>query len=433
MQRTRSLALVLLVALASPALAAEQAGVSAAVTGTVELTRQASRVVGRKVASGEDIHLDDEIASGPRSGMQVLLLDETVFTIGPESAIVIDEFVYDPQSGAGEVSAQVVKGVFRFVTGRVAARRPDAMNVKLPAGSIGIRGTMVGGIVRPDGSATVVLLGAGPANDLDREPGAIVVTAAGVSEWIRTPGWGVELIPGQPPRVVKVDPDLIRQVTGQVNDPANHDKPDAVQVTWFEETSSAAEDSGQSTAQGGQYGRSSLLLIEEGTAVTNALEDVIEIASPDPELGRQLATVEQLLAVPSGFSSYAGSAGLSDGGTYQFDVGLDFDTWQVFASFFDIASPSLGLSASSSFAIDDFSAGLGGNASYRLQGSPINDGLCAQAGCSVDVGAMFFDAASPPRTADHQIVIQDNAAQVPDVMGQAVNTPGSFFPGEGQF
>ena len=102
------------------ATAAEQAGVSAAVRGDVQLTRL-PEVVGRQITSGEPIFLTDRILSGPSSGMQILLLDETIFTIGPGSQLTIDEFVYDPETGAGRVSATVARGVFRFVTGKVAA------------------------------------------------------------------------------------------------------------------------------------------------------------------------------------------------------------------------------------------------------------------------------------------------------------------------
>jgi hypothetical protein len=71
-------------AVALLALAAEQAGVSAAVRGDVALNRL-QVAVGRQVVSGEPILLQDAIRSGTRSGMQILLLDETVFTIGPRA------------------------------------------------------------------------------------------------------------------------------------------------------------------------------------------------------------------------------------------------------------------------------------------------------------------------------------------------------------
>ncbi len=78
---------------------------------------------------------------------QILLLDETVFTIGPNSTIIIDKFVYDPKSQKGEIKASITQGVFRYVSGKIAAKNPDSVKVKLPTASIGFRGTIVGGSV----------------------------------------------------------------------------------------------------------------------------------------------------------------------------------------------------------------------------------------------------------------------------------------------
>ena len=73
--------------------------------------------------------------------MQVLLLDETVFTIGANSDMVLDTFVYEPSTSADIISARLQKGVFRWVTGKVARKDPASMKVILPVGTIGIRGT----------------------------------------------------------------------------------------------------------------------------------------------------------------------------------------------------------------------------------------------------------------------------------------------------
>ena len=86
---------------------AELAGVSAAVRGDVALSR--AQGAARGVRSGEKIFLEDSLRSGSDSGMQVLLLDETVFTLGADSEIVIDEFVYDPATGRGKLDAEVVQ------------------------------------------------------------------------------------------------------------------------------------------------------------------------------------------------------------------------------------------------------------------------------------------------------------------------------------
>lgn len=174
------------------ALASEQAGVSAAVRGEVTLAH--AQAVGRAVVSGERIFLQDRIQTGDRSGMQILLLDETTFTIGPNSAIEIDEFVYDPTTSAGTLGARVAKGVFRFVSGRIAKERDGNMNVGLPAGNVGIRGTMVAGAANPTTRASlIVLLGEGPDNAPGDTPGSIEVCNAGACTHVGRPGFGVRI------------------------------------------------------------------------------------------------------------------------------------------------------------------------------------------------------------------------------------------------
>lgn len=186
-----------------PALAQSkiQAGVSAAVKGKIQIASLGAGV-GRNARSGEDIYLGDRISSGDNAGMQVLLLDETVFTIGAQSALTIDEFVYDPETGGGKVTAKVVRGAFRFVTGRIARAEPRAMAVKLPIGSIGIRGTIAAG--RVDGnSSLVVLLGPGSNTDTDERVGRILVSNAGETVEISRVGFatiieGLNVAPIEP-------------------------------------------------------------------------------------------------------------------------------------------------------------------------------------------------------------------------------------------
>jgi hypothetical protein len=116
---------------------------------------------GRKMAGDEaakaPVGLGTRIVTGPDGRVQVLLLDETVFTIGPNGDMVVDEFVYDPDTSVHKVTARVTKGVFRWVTGKVARKDPAQMNVNLPVGTIGIRGTDFEATVAPDNSGSVKL------------------------------------------------------------------------------------------------------------------------------------------------------------------------------------------------------------------------------------------------------------------------------------
>jgi hypothetical protein len=172
--------------------AADQAGVAAAVRGQITMARE--QVVGQAVQSGAPILMQDAITSGPRSGMQILLLDETTFTIGPDSELVVDDFVYDPKTGAGQLSARVAKGVFRFVTGRIAKEQPSKMNVALPAGTIGIRGTMVAGRANPGTKSSVaILLGEGADNAGGDPSGVIDVCNVGQCTTVSRAGYGVRI------------------------------------------------------------------------------------------------------------------------------------------------------------------------------------------------------------------------------------------------
>ncbi|MBI4342737.1 MAG: FecR domain-containing protein [Candidatus Omnitrophica bacterium] len=190
-----------------------QIGVAAAVHGNVQIASPGA--VGVVAQSGRPIYLGDVVTTDGQSRLQVLLMDETVFTIGPNSSIVIDEFVYDPATADGKLSAEVLKGTFRFVTGKIAHKEPRNMKVTLPAGTIGVRGTMVAGRVDGDHSL-VVLLGPGPENTVGARIGRIEVgnevNSAVESVMITRPGHGTE-IPGQnlPPTPPALMPPQVMQ------------------------------------------------------------------------------------------------------------------------------------------------------------------------------------------------------------------------------
>lgn len=61
--------------------------------------------------------------------------------MGPNSDMVMDEFVFDPATNLGKILAEVTKGVFRFVTGKMRPEKPGDMKVKGPFADNGIRGT----------------------------------------------------------------------------------------------------------------------------------------------------------------------------------------------------------------------------------------------------------------------------------------------------
>ena len=212
---TRPLLAALLATALIPATAHAQAiGINAAIRNSVKMKTAADRAP-RPAVLRERVSLGDEVQTGPASVDQMLLLDKSVFTVGANARVKIDRFVYDPNRGASTVAASVAKGAFRFMSGKATRGAPGTSSVNTPVASIGIRGTILEGVVGPDAiriaageagaagagitdpenASLIVLRGPGAAAQGDEHPGAIDVTAGGTTVAVASPGLAV-FVPG---------------------------------------------------------------------------------------------------------------------------------------------------------------------------------------------------------------------------------------------
>jgi hypothetical protein len=188
---------LILLSLAGAGIAAapQVVGINAAVLNDVRI-RSAGTPQPRPAVVRQRVALADQIQTGQRSQLQVLLLDKSVFTVGANAQLMIDRFVYDPASGKS-FAASVAKGAFRFMSGR--SDRGGSASVSTPVATIGIRGTIFDGVVGPDAIAIasgergidrsirgdpataslIILRGPGKRTQDRALAGAITVTAAG--------------------------------------------------------------------------------------------------------------------------------------------------------------------------------------------------------------------------------------------------------------
>lgn len=116
---------------------AQSIGVSAAVNQSARGIRPGASV--RTIVIGDNVVYNERIETDPIGLLQILLADGTTFTVGPNSALSIDRFVYDPAAGTAEVTASLTKGVFRFIGGKTS-KTPGGVKLDTPVGTIGIRG-----------------------------------------------------------------------------------------------------------------------------------------------------------------------------------------------------------------------------------------------------------------------------------------------------
>ncbi|MDP3921171.1 MAG: FecR domain-containing protein [Candidatus Omnitrophota bacterium] len=138
----------------SPAEEPVQIGVAEQAYGATKVTTNDKTKLLRK---NDAVFLNDIVRTAERAGAEIKLLDESLFHIGPESELTLDEFVYEPERANNKIHAHLAKGALRFVTGRIALTQPNDMKVDFPSGTMGIRGTTVGAEVIGS-RASVVLL-----------------------------------------------------------------------------------------------------------------------------------------------------------------------------------------------------------------------------------------------------------------------------------
>lgn len=109
-------------------------------------------IAGQTVAAqpGMALQLGQVLKTGKPGSMGVLLRDNTSLSIGPNTEIVLDEYLYAPGKGDLKLAINLVKGSLNYVSGVIAKLRPEAISIKTPTGMIGVRGTQFLAKVEPE-------------------------------------------------------------------------------------------------------------------------------------------------------------------------------------------------------------------------------------------------------------------------------------------
>lgn len=107
---------------------------------------------------GAPIFQGDVIETSADGAVNILFDDETRFAVSKDARFSIDEFNFTPGQG-GESNFSMLKGVFVYTSGLIGKEDPDDVEINTPVGSIGIRGTIVGGVIDSTGSEITVIEG----------------------------------------------------------------------------------------------------------------------------------------------------------------------------------------------------------------------------------------------------------------------------------
>src|SRR5215203_5376750 len=127
------------------------------VSGTVTVERKALTVSQVAVTGsavqlkdGDFVYRGDAIQTAADSKASLAFADGTAFNVSSNARMVLNEFVYDPDSKSNSSLYSLAKGAFTFVAGKVA--KTGSMKVDTPAATMGIRGTTPHVVIAEDGT-----------------------------------------------------------------------------------------------------------------------------------------------------------------------------------------------------------------------------------------------------------------------------------------
>jgi hypothetical protein len=92
---------------------------------------------------GDPIYATDTIRTSGDGTIGVTLRDDTRLSLGPNSEVKLDRYVYAPGEGGLGMVLKFVRGAAVYVSGRIAKLAPDSIRLEAPSAIVGVRGTTV--------------------------------------------------------------------------------------------------------------------------------------------------------------------------------------------------------------------------------------------------------------------------------------------------
>ncbi len=86
---------------------------------------------------GDEIYREANVFTKPNGSVSMLFDDGTDLTLGPNTEVTIDDYVYSP-GGGGKAAISFGKGVLRMVSGTLPKQN---VSIDTPVATVGIRGT----------------------------------------------------------------------------------------------------------------------------------------------------------------------------------------------------------------------------------------------------------------------------------------------------
>jgi hypothetical protein len=130
--------ILLLAASAALAEAERPVGLVKSTTGEAFIVRD-----GRRIAAtpGASLMQGDQLTTGARGSLGVILRDDTVLSLGSASQTRIERFDYEPAQGSFGMVLKLTRGLMEYLSGKISKLAPGSVHIETPVATLGVRGT----------------------------------------------------------------------------------------------------------------------------------------------------------------------------------------------------------------------------------------------------------------------------------------------------
>lgn len=121
--------------------------------GAVQRTNGDEEVTAKEL----DIFSYDTVKTG-NGKTAIEFVDQTRVDVTEHSKLIIDEFIYDPNTKTGALSLKASLGTVRYASGQIAKNSKQNVKISTPTATIAVRGTDFAMTIDEIGSSTIILL-----------------------------------------------------------------------------------------------------------------------------------------------------------------------------------------------------------------------------------------------------------------------------------
>ena len=117
---------------------AEAIGQIKTLAGEVAIVREHVRAPAK---AGDLLEQADTLMTGTDGRIGITFIDNSRFSLGPNSQMALEKFTFNPTTQEGEFLTKMDRGTLAVISGHIAHNAPNAMRVKTPTTILGVRGT----------------------------------------------------------------------------------------------------------------------------------------------------------------------------------------------------------------------------------------------------------------------------------------------------